>query len=79
MENIRKKYELFERLLSVEEVYKDGTLGFTGLCRAIGADPVALERMIISETGYSGEDIMRRLREDWKAEIKHEYGLKHEL
>ena len=75
MENINEKYAIFESLLDEEQVYKDRTVGFKDLCRAIGADPERLDAHIMSETGYGGEEIISSLRRDWMEGIRSKYGL----
>ena len=75
MEDIDEQYRIFEKLLDEEQVYKDGTVDFRGLCRAMGADPDRLGALILSETGYGGDEIISSLRRDWTEGMSAKYGL----
>ncbi|MBP5218519.1 MAG: hypothetical protein J6Z47_06185 [Bacteroidales bacterium] len=56
MEKIEKYYAAFELAMNEEKLYRD--CDFLGICLRIGADPVALDEMLVEELGYSGQDLV---------------------
>lgn len=60
---LRKAYEAFGRMMVEEEVYREETLTFDDVCRRIGVETGALERLIFSEMGMTGRQLMGAYRE----------------
>lgn len=60
---LRKAYEAFGRMMVEEEVYREETLTFDDVCRRIGIEPGALVRLIFSEMGMTGRQLMEAYRE----------------
>lgn len=60
---LRKAYEAFGRMVAEEEVYREETLTFDDVCRRIGIETGALERLIFSEMGMTGRQLMEAYRE----------------
>lgn len=58
-----KKYERFGRLMVCDEVYRNPFLDYRDICRMVGVSPSALDRLLISELGMDGEEILGRYRE----------------
>lgn len=50
-------YAAFERAMDEERIYA-GVQDFEGICSAIGADPVSLDRMIYDEIGLRGQALV---------------------
>ena len=55
---LRKAYEAFGRMMVEEEVYREETLTFDDVCRRIGIETGALERLIFSEMGMTGRQLL---------------------
>lgn len=62
MEKLLEKYEAFERLMDVEEVWRDESLDFAGICALAGADPEELETVLSEELGYLGDELVEVYR-----------------
>lgn len=45
-----------------EEVWRDESLDFAGVCEMIGADQEALETLLSEELGYLGDELMEVYR-----------------
>lgn len=60
---LRKAYEAFGRMVAEEEVYREATLTFEDVCRRIGIETGALDRLIFSEMGMTGRQLMAAYRE----------------
>ena len=60
---LRKAYEAFGRMMVEEEVYREETLTFDDVCRRIGIETGSLERLIFSEMGMTGRQLMEAYRE----------------
>mgnify|MGYP000798537875 FL=1 len=60
---LRKAYEAFGRMVTAEEVYREETLTFEDVCRRIGIETGALDRLIFSEMGMTGRQLMAAYRE----------------
>ena len=56
MEKIMEDYAAFERAMDEDKVYLD--LCFEEICEAIGAEKNALDRLILSEIGVDGNDLV---------------------
>ena len=56
MEKIMKDYAAFERALDEDKVYLD--LDYNEICTALGADKDELDKLILEETGYSGQGLV---------------------
>ena len=56
MEKLMEDYAAFERAMDEGKVYLD--LDFEEICTALGADKDALDRLILNETGYSGQGLV---------------------
>lgn len=56
-------YEEFGRLMNDEEVFRDSSQTFEGLCRMIGIDKDALESVLLEELGMRGDTLIDRYRE----------------
>ncbi len=63
METTDRCYAAFARLLEEGETFRDPSLTFTELCARAGADPEALETLLSSELGFSGEALLEEYRE----------------
>lgn len=71
---INEYYELISKILLENKVYMDPTLTFSRLCQYIGADPKALDTLVLSEMGLSGDELMRRYRaQEWER-VRQQYG-----
>ena len=62
MEKLLEKYEAFERLMDVEEIWRDESLDFAGICALAGADPEELETVLSEELGYLGDELVEVYR-----------------
>lgn len=51
-----RDYDAFERAMDVDKVYLD--LDFEDICSAIGADREALDKLLVEETGFSGQGLI---------------------
>lgn len=60
---LRKAYEAFGRMVAEEEVYREATLTFEDVCRRIGIETGVLDRLIFSEMGMTGRQLMAAYRE----------------
>lgn len=60
---LRKAYEAFGRMVAAEEVYREETLTFEDVCHRIGIETGALDRLIFSEMGMTGRQLMAAYRE----------------
>lgn len=60
--DLSKEYAAFERLMDVDEIYRDESLSFSDACAMAGATPSELEQMIADELGYLGDEIMEVYR-----------------
>lgn len=60
---LRKAYEAFGRMVTAEEVYREETLTFEDVCRRIGIETGVLDRLIFSEMGMTGRQLMAAYRE----------------
>ena len=49
-------YAAFERAMDEDKVYLD--LDFEEICTALGADKDELDKLILEETGYSGQGLV---------------------
>lgn len=58
-----KAYEAFGRMMAEEEVYMEATLTFEDVCRRIGIETGALDRLIFSEMGMTGRQLLAAYRE----------------
>ena len=56
MRNIMEDYAAFERAMDEDKVYLD--LCFEEICSALGADIESLDRLIFSEIGFNGRDLV---------------------
>ena len=56
MEKLMEDYAAFERAMDIDKVFTD--LDFEDICIAIGADKNALDRLISSEIGYGGQELV---------------------
>ncbi|MBO6247541.1 MAG: hypothetical protein J6L98_01505 [Bacteroidales bacterium] len=56
MEKIMNDYAAFERAMDRDKVFLD--LDFDEICLAIGTDRTALDRLILREIGYSGQELV---------------------
>ena len=58
MEKTGRDYAAFGRAMDEEMVWKDRSVDFEGMCRLLGADPVALDKTIFSELGFRGQAVL---------------------
>jgi len=56
MEKIMRDYAAFERVMDESKVYLD--LDFEDICAALGTDDKALDRLIFSEIGMTGRELV---------------------
>ena len=56
MEKLMEDYAAFERAMDQDKVYLD--LSFEEICEAIGADAESLDRLILSEIGFDGRELV---------------------
>ena len=55
-------YAAFERLMNEKEIFRDENLSFEDICAEAGADPEELEKHLIAELGYRGEELVSAYR-----------------
>ena len=55
-------YAAFERLMNEKEIFRNETLSFEDICAEAGADPEELEKRLIAELGYRGEELVSAYR-----------------
>lgn len=55
-------YAAFERLMNEKEIFRDETLSFEDICAEAEADPEELEKRLIAELGYRGEELVSAYR-----------------
>ena len=60
--SLMKSYEIFSRLMHEDKIFMDSNLPFSIVCRWIGADRRKLDKLIKSELGISGMQMMRAFR-----------------
>ena len=56
MEKTMVDYAAFEKAMDEDKVYLD--LDFEEICLALGADRKALDRLLMEETGFSGQGLV---------------------
>lgn len=62
METRNEAYAAFERLMDEEEIFRNRSLTFEDICAKAGADPAGLEKILLAELGYSGEELLAEYR-----------------
>lgn len=55
---MEESYASFAQALEEKKLMREDHLGFKEICTRLEADPVALDRMLFTELGYSGEEIL---------------------
>ena len=66
MEKTEKDYSPFERFecaMDTEAIYLHNNLDYSGICSLLGLDPGPLETVLVSELGFTGDEIVRRYRQ----------------
>lgn len=59
---LMKSYSRFERLMNVDEVWRNPYLDYQSVCRMIGVSPASLDEILESELGMRGEEILDKYR-----------------
>jgi len=62
MITLLSSYAVFWELLEKVEIHKDGNLDFQTVCDYMGADAARLDALLLEETGFSGPEILSRLK-----------------
>lgn len=77
MENERllTAYERFSRLMTDERLYLNPNINYESVCRLLGVEPTALDRILEREIGYSGSAVIRHFREQAQARLRDGYGI----
>lgn len=75
MDNYKEHFGLFSALLEKERIYMDPALTFGTVCKWIHADKESLDRYIMEETGYSGDDILKAYRGSIASHFMKKYGI----
>lgn len=58
-------YAEFVRLMNEESLYTDCCVTFEAVCRLLGQDVGSLDRIVASELGMTGQQLMDILRHRW--------------
>ncbi len=61
--NLVMLYERFALMVSSPEIIRDRRMTYRKICRIIGADRRALSSYIYDELGFTGREVVSRLRE----------------
>jgi len=72
---MEKKCTLLFVLLEEEKLFLLDSLDFIRLCLLMDVDAVELNRYLMEELGFSGEQIMLSYKKDFKARLKERYGI----
>ena len=62
MNILEQDYARVMALAGRDSVLSDPAMDFYCICRLAGADPEAMDRLVVSELGPSGEDLVSLLR-----------------
>jgi hypothetical protein len=62
MEELNVDYAAFEHAMDDLLLYRDLSMSFEDICRAVGADPAVVEAILVEELGYRGEELVERYR-----------------
>lgn len=69
------KFEIFASLLENEKVYMDPEVTFGMMCGWLKVDPGDMDRFLMSELGYSGDDILKAYRGGTASYFEEKYGI----
>ena len=58
MNRLWKIYEEFSVMLTKDKIYEDPTISYADICRELKIRPAELDSILISELGYSGEELI---------------------
>ena len=62
METNKDQFSAFERLMDEARIYRDLRLTYSDICKLAGADPAALEGILMQELGFRGQELVDRYR-----------------
>ncbi len=64
MEKLFSVYAEFEKMVVEDRIYEDDTVDFASICGALGVSPEELDKLLVEELGYTGEEYLAELRRD---------------
>lgn len=75
MKTLEDCYSTLEKLLNEEQVFLNPSLSFKTICQWLGTCPEEMDRLLVSELGLGGDELLRSLRESFPGRLLRKYGI----
>jgi len=75
MEKMEKETAVLWTLLEKEKIFLPSGMDFMRLCNLMGVDGEEMDRYLLEELGFSGEQIFMAYRKDYAVKLKESFGI----